>query len=594
MKFNDGYWLLRQGVTATYAKEAFAVETSDSTVSVAALSRPVEHRGSHLNTPTVTVDLSSPAQDVVAVRASRRVRTTPPEPDFQLHTTSSEVAVESADGRVSLSAGDLTARLTVDGPFGLEFRRGRPDARDRGPHGPGFHAGGRRPERPGDGPHDAAPHAAGGHQRLRPGRALRPLREERPVGRQLEPGRRDGQRAGLQVAAVLRDRRGLRHLREQPGPGLLRGGSEVVSGPAVLGAGRRARVPRHPRPLAPRRSWSRYTALTGRPALPPRWSFGLWLSTSFLTDYDEATVTHFVDGMAGARHPAERLPLRLLLDEAAPVVRLRVGPRRLPRPRGDAAAAGRQGPAAQRVDQPLPRPAVAAVRGGGPRPATCVRRPDGSVWQTGPVGRRHGPGRLHQPGCARLVRGQGARACSTPGVDAIKTDFGERVPVDVVWHDGSDPALMHNYYTLPVQPDGVRRGPPGTRGRARPCCSPGRPRSAASSSRCTGAATASRATSRWPSPCAAGSRWAWPASASGATTSAGSRARRPPALFKRWTAFGLLSSHSRLHGSELLPGAVGVRRRGGRRHPGVRRAEEPADAVPVGLRRGGAPRRASR
>ena len=61
MKFNDGYWLLRQGVTATYAKEAFAVETSDSTVSVAALSRPVEHRGSHLNTPTITVDLASPA-----------------------------------------------------------------------------------------------------------------------------------------------------------------------------------------------------------------------------------------------------------------------------------------------------------------------------------------------------------------------------------------------------------------------------------------------------------------------------------------------------------------------------------------------------
>src|SRR6478609_9281319 len=111
MKFNDGYWLLRQGVTATYAKQAFAVETSDSTVSVAALSRPVEHRGSHLNTPTITVDLASPAHDVVSVRASRRVRTNAPQPDFQLHTTSSEVAVESADSRVSLSAGDLTARL---------------------------------------------------------------------------------------------------------------------------------------------------------------------------------------------------------------------------------------------------------------------------------------------------------------------------------------------------------------------------------------------------------------------------------------------------------------------------------------------------
>ncbi len=42
----------------------------------------------------------------------------------------------------------------------------------------------------------------------------------------------------------------------------------------------------------------KYTALTGRPALPPAWSFGLWLSTSFTTSYDEETVTGFVDGMA--------------------------------------------------------------------------------------------------------------------------------------------------------------------------------------------------------------------------------------------------------------------------------------------------------
>ena len=50
MKFNDGYWLLRQGVTAAYAKQAFAVETSESDFSIAVLTRPVEHRGSHLNT----------------------------------------------------------------------------------------------------------------------------------------------------------------------------------------------------------------------------------------------------------------------------------------------------------------------------------------------------------------------------------------------------------------------------------------------------------------------------------------------------------------------------------------------------------------
>src|SRR5690606_18849277 len=40
-----------------------------------------------------------------------------------------------------------------------------------------------------------------------------------------------------------------------------------------------------------------YTNLTGKPALPPAWSFGLWLSTSFTTNYDEQTVNSFVDGM---------------------------------------------------------------------------------------------------------------------------------------------------------------------------------------------------------------------------------------------------------------------------------------------------------
>lgn len=43
---------------------------------------------------------------------------------------------------------------------------------------------------------------------------------------------------------------------------------------------------------------SNYTSLTGKPALPPAWTFGLWLTTSFTTDYDEATVNSFVDGMA--------------------------------------------------------------------------------------------------------------------------------------------------------------------------------------------------------------------------------------------------------------------------------------------------------
>jgi alpha-D-xyloside xylohydrolase len=40
----------------------------------------------------------------------------------------------------------------------------------------------------------------------------------------------------------------------------------------------------------------RYTALTGRPGLVPAWSYNLWLTTSFTTDYDEGTVSRFLDG----------------------------------------------------------------------------------------------------------------------------------------------------------------------------------------------------------------------------------------------------------------------------------------------------------
>ena len=48
---------------------------------------------------------------------------------------------------------------------------------------------------------------------------------------------------------------------------------------------------------SPKKIMNEYTALTGRPALPPAWSFGLWLSTSFTTNYDEETTTSFIEGM---------------------------------------------------------------------------------------------------------------------------------------------------------------------------------------------------------------------------------------------------------------------------------------------------------
>ncbi len=48
----------------------------------------------------------------------------------------------------------------------------------------------------------------------------------------------------------------------------------------------------------PKEIVSAYTNLTGKPGLPPAWSFGLWLSTSFTTNYNETTTSSFIQGMA--------------------------------------------------------------------------------------------------------------------------------------------------------------------------------------------------------------------------------------------------------------------------------------------------------
>ncbi|WP_028058962.1 hypothetical protein [Candidatus Solirubrobacter pratensis] len=55
MKFNDGYWLLRDGVTARYATEAQDVRPEAERCSIAVLTKPFEHSGSHLDTPTIAV-----------------------------------------------------------------------------------------------------------------------------------------------------------------------------------------------------------------------------------------------------------------------------------------------------------------------------------------------------------------------------------------------------------------------------------------------------------------------------------------------------------------------------------------------------------
>jgi alpha-D-xyloside xylohydrolase len=173
---------------------------------------------------------------------------------------------------------------------------------------------------------------------------------------------------------------------------------------------------------------------------------------------------------------------------------------------------------------------------------------DGGVWQTD----------LWQPGMA-IVDFTNPAACRwyaghlrrllAMGVDCFKTDFGERIPVEgVVYHDGSDPAGMHNYYPV-IYNECVFKTLERFQGRGQAALFA---RSAYASSQ--------RFPLHWGGDC-------WSTFESMAESLRGGLSLGlcgfgfwshdiggfdgpgPMAVYKRWVAFGLLSSHSRLHGS---------------------------------------------
>ena len=174
------------------------------------------------------------------------------------------------------------------------------------------------------------------------------------------------------------------------------------------------------------------------------------------------------------------------------------------------------------------------------------------------MGRRHGLVDFTNPAAREWFAGK-VRALLDSGVDAIKTDFGERVPMDVVWHDGSDPHRMHNYYTLPVQPDGVRRGCEAHAGDgeavlfARSATVGGQQFPVHWGGDCESTYESMAESLRGGLSLGLGGFGFW-------SHDIGGFEGTPPAgLFKRWVAFGLLSSHSRLHGSSShrVPWAFG-------------------------------------
>jgi alpha-D-xyloside xylohydrolase len=135
------------------------------------------------------------------------------------------------------------------------------------------------------------------------------------------------------------------------------------------------------------------------------------------------------------------------------------------------------------------------------------------------------------------------------GVDCFKTDFGERIPTDVAYFDGTDPLKMHNFYTFIYDKtvfDLLER----VRGQADAVLFA---RSATAGCQqfpvhwggdCTATYTSMAESLRGGLSLGLSGFGFWSHDISGFEQTATAD------LYKRWCAFGLLSSHSRLHGNQ--------------------------------------------
>jgi alpha-D-xyloside xylohydrolase len=439
MKFTNGFWLVREGYTVQSPAEAYEAHDRQGRLEVVAPVRKIVHRGDTLGGPVLTFDVSAPAPDVLRVKISHFQGGLDRHPNFVLAPpTSTAPRIDLADDHASLTSDRLTARFARGGsPWSLEFLGdGQPLTRSES-KGAALVTG------PQDQRWikeelslDVGEHVYGLGERF--GTFVK-------NGQVVDLWNEDGGTASEQTyknVPFYLTNRGYGVFINQPEKVSVEVGSEKLGRVqfAVEGESLEYFVFYGP---SPKDILTKYTALTGRAPLPPLWSFGLWLTTSFTTSYDEKTVTGFIEGMAERNLPLSVFHFDCFWMREFHWTDFLWDSRTFPDPKGMLARLKAKGlKICVWINTYIAQRSVLFDEGR--KNGYLIKKPDGGVWQTD----------LWQPGMA-IVDFTNPAACAwfagkleallDMGVDCFKTDFGERIPTECTYFDGSDPKRMHNF-----------------------------------------------------------------------------------------------------------------------------------------------------
>jgi alpha-D-xyloside xylohydrolase len=541
MKFTDGNWLLQPGVKANYAAEAYDVFAEGDTLVVHAPTRPIRHRGDTLDGALLTIRISSPMPDIIRVRIEHFAGAADRGPHIPLLPAKpAEVALTLGEEEAVLASGRLSARVRRKGGWDLAFTAGDRVVTRSASRGAAY-----------------VQWAGKGnflHEQLMlgVGECVYGLGERFTAfaknGQVIETWNEDGgtgcDQAYKSVPFYLTNR-GYGVLVNETGPVSFEVASEKVSRVqfSIPGESLEYFVIYGPDPKDVLRKLS---ALTGRPALPPAWSFGLWLSTSFTTNYDEATVTSFIEGMKSRDLPLHVFHFDCFWMREFNWCDLQWDARTFPDPAGMLRRLHERGLRVCVWINPYiaqRSPLFEEAR----RLGCLLRRPNGDVWQRDQWQPGMGIVDFTNPAARDWFAGHLGRIAAM-GVDCFKTDFGERIPTDVVYHDGSDPVKMHNFYPIAYN-ETVFSTLEKLRGKG----------DAVVFAR-SAFASGQRFPVHWGGDCHSTFESMAESLRGGLSFGlcgfgfwshdiGGFEGQAPAAVYKRWVAFGLLSSHSRLHGS---------------------------------------------
>ncbi len=541
MKFSDGYWQMRAGVHASYPVEVLDAVAAPGSLQVYAPTQRIRHRGDLLRGPAVTVSFSAPSPDVIGVEITHFAGGTPQEPRFRLlGGTVGQATAEDGNKLATFTSGALSAQVSLGEDWSVSFLGDNKCLTRSGPRSMAL-------VETGDGGHYIREQLDLGvdHFVYGLGERFGPLVKN---GQVIDIWNADGGTASEQAyknIPFFLTNAGYGVFVNHPGRVSFEVASEAVSRVqfSIEGQSMQYFIIYGP---APKDILRKYTALTGRPARLPAWSFGLWLSTSFTTSYEEATVASFVEGMAERDIPLHVFHFDTFWMREFNWCDFEWDSRMFPDPRGMLDRLKERGLRIcvwinPYIAQRSPLFAEGKAKG------YLLRRPGGDVWQWD----------KWQPGMAVVdFTNPQARewyaakldALLDVGVDCFKSDFGERIPTDVEYFDRSDPERMHNYYTYLYNQTVFellreRRGEGEAIVFARSATVGSQQFPVHWSGDCESTFEAMGENLRGGLSLGMSGFGYW------SHDIGGFEGTPEPALFKRWVAFGLLSSHSRLHGS---------------------------------------------